>query len=218
MDTKIGIMVVVLVLGVMCAGELVILSAQNSPGSATSQTQAPNDASKGKASPQTPQDPVNQQTQSLKDAIDGEAPNDIRILGGIRLDPTINFGTLLNVIVGFFSVIIASLSVVIAFLVFRRSKPPLELTSEEVSKPENASEVEGYIRAIERNSKASLIDKAVADAYVLQRSEKIEEAIEKWRSIANIAEGHDKTLAVQAWGSVGFFTSMNVGEKRHSLP
>ena len=39
----------------------------------------------------------------------------------------------------------------------------------------------------------------------LQRSEKIEEAIEKWRSIANIAEGHDKILAVQAWVSVGFF-------------
>ena len=32
MNIKIGIPVVVLVLSVMCAGELVILSAQNSPG------------------------------------------------------------------------------------------------------------------------------------------------------------------------------------------
>ena len=139
-------------------------------------------------------DPVTQQTQSPSDPVDTEASS------GIRLgDTTIRLDVLLGVIGSFLGVIL------ITFLVFRRSKPPLELTSEEVSKPENANEVEGYIRAIERNSKASLIDKAVADAYVLQRSEKIEEAIEKWRSIANIAEGHDKSLAVQAWGSVGFF-------------
>ena len=170
--TKIIMLVMALV--TMCAGKFMILSAQDSTGSAT------------------------QQTQSPKDAIDGEASNGIRILGGIRFDPTINFGTLLNVIIAF-------LGVVIAFLVFRRSKSPLELTSEEVSKPENASEVEEYIRAIERNPKASLVEKAIADAYALQRSEKIEEALEKWHSIANIAEGHDKILAVQAWGSVGFF-------------
>ncbi len=204
MDIKIGIIVVVLVLGVMWAGELMVLPAQNSTGPATQQTQSLNDTPEGKGSTQVPQDSVIQQTQSSKDAIDGEAPNGIRILGSIRLDPTINFGTLLNVILGFCGLIITSLSVVIAFLVFRRSKPPLELTSEEVSKPENANEVEGYIRAIERNSKASLIDKAVADAYVLQRAEKIEEAIEKWRSIANIAEGHDKALSARAWLSVGF--------------
>ena len=79
------------------------------------------------------------------------------------------------------------------------------MTSEEVSKPENAGEVEEYIKAIDRNPKAPLVEKAIADAYVLQRSEKIDEAIEKWGSIANIAEGHDKILVVQAWMSVGFF-------------
>ena len=204
MDRKIRTIMLVMALGTMCAGELMILSAQDPTGSATQQTQTPNDTSKGQASTQTPQDPVTQQTQSPKDAIDGEAPNGIRILGGIRLDPTINFGTLLNVIIGFFGVIIAFLGVVIAYLVFRRSKPPPELTSEEVSKPENASEVEGYIKAVDRNPKASLKEKAIADAFMLQRSEKIEEAIEKWRSIANIAEGHDKAWAFQAWASAGF--------------
>ena len=192
MDGKIRIIMLVMVLGTMCAGELMILSAQDSTGSATQQTQTPNDTSKGQASTQTPQDPVTQQTQSPSDPVDTEAPS------GIRLDTTIRLDVLLGVIGTF-------LGVIITFLIFRRSKPPLELTSEEVSKPENANEVEGYIKAIERNSKASLIDKAVADAYVLQRSEKIEKAIEKWHSIANIAEGHDKILAVQAWASVGFF-------------
>ena len=87
MRRKIGIMVVVLVLSLMCAGELMILPAQNSTRSATQQTQSPNDTPEGKGSTQVPQDPVTQQTQSSKDAIDGEAPNGIRILGGIRLDP-----------------------------------------------------------------------------------------------------------------------------------
>jgi len=79
MDTKVGIMVVVLVLGVMCAGELMLLSAQNSPGSATQQTQPPNDTSKGQASTQMPQDPVTQQTQPSNDTTSGEALNSINL-------------------------------------------------------------------------------------------------------------------------------------------
>ena len=45
-------MVVVLALGTMGAGELMILSAQDSMGSVTQQMQVPTDASKRKASPQ----------------------------------------------------------------------------------------------------------------------------------------------------------------------
>ena len=48
--------------------------------------------------------------------------------------------------------------------------------------------IEEYIKAVDRNPKASFfIEKAIADAYMLQRGERIEEAIEKWRSIANIS-------------------------------
>ena len=153
-----------------------VLSEQNSPGPATPQTQSPNDASGEKASTQTPQDPVTQQTQVPNDTIGENPSTGIRIFG-IHFDPIIRLDI--------------SLSILIAILVFifgskTRSKSPPELTSEEVSKPENASEVEEYIKAVDRNPKATLVEKATADAYVLQRSEKIEEAIEKWRSIANI--------------------------------
>ena len=107
------------------------------------------------------------------------------------------------------------LATFLKFIWKARSKVPPELTIEVVSKPENAgievvskpenaSEVEEYIKAIDSNPKATLMEKAIADAYVLQRGQKIKEAIEKWRSVANIAEGHDKALAVQAWASAGF--------------
>ena len=76
----------VMALGMMCAGELMLLSAQDSTGSATQQTQPPNDTSKEQASTQTPQDPVTQQTQPSNDTMQVEmTPNGIRILGGIRL-------------------------------------------------------------------------------------------------------------------------------------
>ena len=201
MDIKIGITVVVLVLGVMWAGELAILSAQNSTGSETQQTQPPNETSEGKVSTETSRDPVTQQKQVPTDIIGKKTSTGIRIFG-IHIEPTITLGTLLIVIVGFLSLIVALL--VFIFGNKTRSKKPPELTSEEVSKPENANEVEEYIKAIDRNPKATLVEKAIAEAYVLQRSEKIEETIEKWRSIANVSEGHDKALAVRAWASVGF--------------
>lgn len=49
----------------------------------------------------------------------------------------------------------------------------------------------------------SLIDQAVDAAISLQQQGKAEEAIEKWRSIANVAEGADSQLQARAWLSVG---------------
>lgn len=143
---------------------------------------------------QTLHESISKETQSSNDIIEEDPSTGIRIFG-IHFDPTIRLDM--------------SLSLFLMLLVFifgnkTRSKSHPELTSEEVSKPENASEVEEYIKAIERNPKATFEEKAISDAFVLQRSEKIEEAIEKWRSIANIAEGHDKALAFQAWASAGF--------------
>ena len=195
MRTKIGLMAIALALSLMLAVESMVLAQQILPASATQKTQSPNDTTGGKPPTQTLQSSASQKTQSPNDAPGGKAATGIRIFG-IRFEPIVRLDI--------------SLSILIAFLVFvvgskTRSKSPPELTSEEVSKPENAREVEEYIRAVERNPKASLVEKAIADAYVLQRSEKIEEAIEKWRSVANIAEGNDKVLAAQAWQSVGFF-------------
>ena len=150
MDRKIRIIMLVMALGMMCAGELMILSAQDSMGSATQQTQTPNDTSKEQASTQTPRDPATQQTQSSNDTTGENPSTGIRIFG-IHFDPTLRLDM--------------SLSIFLMLLVFifgskTRSKSPPELTSEEVSKPENASEVEEYIKAVDRNPKATLVEKS----------------------------------------------------------
>ncbi len=54
-----------------------------------------------------------------------------------------------------------------------------------------------------QNLAAFPLDRAIADAYSLQRGGNIEEAIEKWRSIANVSEGIDNELAARAWFSIG---------------
>ncbi len=51
------------------------------------------------------------------------------------------------------------------------------------------------------------LDWAVDAAISLEQQNRIEEAIEKWRSIANIAEGTNNELAALAWFFVGYFMS-----------
>ena len=63
MNRKIRIIMLVMALGMMCAGELMILSAQDSTGSVTQQTQTPIDTSKEQTSTQTTQDPDTKHTQ-----------------------------------------------------------------------------------------------------------------------------------------------------------
>ena len=67
--------------------------------------------------------------------------------------------------------------------------------------PDRASEV---VENIQQNPDSSPIDRAVAAALSLQQQNRIEEAIEKWRSIANIVEETDSELAAHAWFSVGY--------------
>ena len=64
--------------------------------------------------------------------------------------------------------------------------------------------VEKVVRRVERNSKASFFDKAIANAYRFQKDGRINEALQKWRDIANHAEGHNNNLAARAWFSVGY--------------
>ena len=70
--------------------------------------------------------------------------------------------------------------------------------------PEKASKI---IENVQQNSDLTLIDKAVATALSLQQQDKIEEAIQKWTSIANILEGIDNERAAEAWFSVGYLIS-----------
>ena len=70
--------------------------------------------------------------------------------------------------------------------------------------PDRASDV---VKDILQNPDSSLIEQAIAAALSFQQQSRIEEAIEKWRSIANITEGTDDERAAEAWFSVGYLTS-----------
>ena len=69
------------------------------------------------------------------------------------------------------------------------------------SDPSKASEV---VKSVQQNPDSSLIDRAVSEAILLQRQNRTDEAIEKWRSIANITEGTDDERAAQSWFSIGY--------------
>ncbi|MYD62148.1 MAG: tetratricopeptide repeat protein, partial [Gemmatimonadetes bacterium] len=65
-------------------------------------------------------------------------------------------------------------------------------------------EAEEAIQKVRQNLAAFPLDRAIFEADSLLRGGEIEEAIEKWRSIANVSEGIDNELAAQAWFSVGY--------------
>ncbi len=79
-----------------------------------------------------------------------------------------------------------------------------EITAKTVAdRPEEAKANAG------ENPEASLIDKAIAQAISLQQQGKKDDAIEKWRAIAHIAEGTDNDLAARAWFSIGYLLVEN---------
>lgn len=67
--------------------------------------------------------------------------------------------------------------------------------------PEKARRAAEEVR---ENPRASLMDKAVAAALSFQKEGRKDEAIEKWRGIAKVAEGDDDDLAARAWFSIGY--------------
>ena len=64
--------------------------------------------------------------------------------------------------------------------------------------------IEKIIKDVERDQGVPLEEKAIAAAYRLQGGDDFTGAIEKWKLIANIADGEDDDLAARAWFSVGF--------------
>ncbi len=74
---------------------------------------------------------------------------------------------------------------------------------ENISNPEKVGTIPEVWQEELRNSELSLIDNAIIEAYLLERDGNILEAIEKWRSIANIAKGIDNVLTAHAWFSIG---------------
>lgn len=71
----------------------------------------------------------------------------------------------------------------------------------------NDEEFEKILRDFEHIPTLSFVDKAMVAAYKLQRDDKIEAAVQKWRSIAIIVDENDKNLAARAWNSIGYLLS-----------
>ena len=78
-----------------------------------------------------------------------------------------------------------------------------DLVTAEVA-AQNPAEANQAVKDARENPEASLTDKAIADAVSLQQQGKRDDAIEKWRALAHIAEGRDNTLAAGSWLSVGY--------------
>ena len=74
----------------------------------------------------------------------------------------------------------------------------------QIEKSTKSSEIEELIQKVAEDSKASIMNRVILDAYKLQLKEKSEEAVEKWKSIANVFAGIDNDLAAGAWYSVGY--------------
>ena len=82
-----------------------------------------------------------------------------------------------------------------------------EIVAEDPSKAKQA------VDNVRENPTASLVDQAIALAVSLQQQGKREEAIEKWRAVAHVAEGIDNDQAAGAWFSVGYLLQIeNEGE------
>ena len=77
-----------------------------------------------------------------------------------------------------------------------------DLTAEMASK--NPVEANQAVKDTRENPEASLTDKTIADAVSLQQQGKRDDAIEKWRALARVAEGSDNDLAARAWFSIGY--------------
>ena len=92
----------------------------------------------------------------------------------------------------------------------------LQKLNEDADKPEAAAEITETTQAIQQNPDSRLEDRARAEAYRLQNSGKIVEAIEKWQSIAIVAEGVDNNLAADAWFSVAYLYQKD-GEEKEAL-
>ena len=70
-------------------------------------------------------------------------------------------------------------------------------------------EAQRYVEDIKTIRDKFEIDWMVSEAISLQQQNRTGEAIEKWRSIANITERTDDDRAAYAWFNIGFLTSPN---------
>ena len=79
-----------------------------------------------------------------------------------------------------------------------------ETTSIDIGDPEKTPKIKKTIQDVQLDPDPSFIDKVLTEIYTLQLNGKVEDAVEKWRSVANIAEGTDNNLASRAWLSIAY--------------
>ena len=71
------------------------------------------------------------------------------------------------------------------------------------SDPDQTRQAEETLQEVQQRPAASVLDRAIGEAVSLQRAGRIDDAIEKWRSIANVTEGSAPDIAALAWLSIG---------------
>lgn len=82
-----------------------------------------------------------------------------------------------------------------------------KLTSKDFTNPNKVEILQSTIVDILKNPAISLEDKAIIEAYKMQKDGNIIDAIEKWRSIANTAKGVNNELVARAFFSIGYLHS-----------
>ena len=97
-----------------------------------------------------------------------------------------------------------------------------ELTSGDITKlvqpatSEVSPEARELLQTIQRDPGASVIDKAIVEALRLQQEGKMDDAIKKWSSIANISEGIDNDIAAAAFFARGGLKT-NLGRHEEAI-
>ena len=98
-----------------------------------------------------------------------------------------------------------------------------ELSSGDITKlvqpgtSEVPPEARGLLQTIQRDPGASVIDKAIVEAFRLQQEGKTDDAIKKWDSIANISEGIDNDIAAAAFFARGTIKEATLGRHEEAI-
>ncbi|MYB00057.1 hypothetical protein F4X90_10335 [Candidatus Poribacteria bacterium] len=191
MDRKIGIMVVILVLSLMFADQGPVLFPQTPEGSTTKKEQSSNDTSTGKVSNSSQKDSAtqtsskipSQKTQSSDDTSSEKVdPKAQSANETTKKEATtdnsknlIGIGTLMLGIAAVLGVLLK----LAQFIHKVKSKEELPDIAPNTGDSEIAEKLDKILKIFEHNPKAPLIEKAIAEAYTLERSEAITDKITK---------------------------------------
>ena len=87
------------------------------------------------------------------------------------------------------------------------------MTAEDFARSGEQRSIENELGSVENTP----LDRAIAEAFRLQRQGNVAAAIEKWLAIANILEGVDDERAARAWFSIGYLHSQ-ASEHETAIP